>query len=246
MAFRRRVTSLKRTLFFLQHRGDARDDVDHLLCETKTELKELLRQKASGSWLRANVQWAEEGEAPTAYFYNLERKRGQQRLFAAIKTLSGRVVRSVLLIARAWVSFYVALFTAQSLDSGQQDFFLNQLTQLLTPAERRLCEGELTLTECKAAVNGMAKGKTPGLDGLPAEFYQRFWPVLGEDLVDVLNYCYSHGRLSLSQHSGLITLLYKRGDPLEMKNGSQSRFFALIIRLRPRLSPIACFRFCLL
>lgn len=64
----------------------------------------------------------------------------------------------------------------------------------------------------------MAKGKTPGVDGLPAEFYQWFWPVLGEDLVEVLNYCYSYGRLSLSQHSGLITLLYKQGDRLEMKN----------------------------
>ena len=116
------------------------------------------------------------------------------------------------------MSFYIALFTAQSLDSGQQDFFLSQLTQILTPAERRLCEGELTLAECKAAVDGMAKGKTPGVDGLPAEFCQRFWPVLGADLVDDLNYCNLHGRLSLSQRSGLITLLYKRGDHLDMMN----------------------------
>ena len=64
----------------------------------------------------------------------------------------------------------------------------------------------------------MAKRKTPGVDGLPAEFYQRFWPALGADLVDVFNYCNSHGRLSFSQRSGLITLLYKRGDRMDMKN----------------------------
>ena len=72
--------------------------------------------------------------------------------------------------------------------------------------------------ECKAALDGMASGKSPGLDGLPAEFYQRFWPVLGTDLVAVLNSCYTSGCLSSSQRSGLITLLYKRGDRLEMKN----------------------------
>ena len=72
--------------------------------------------------------------------------------------------------------------------------------------------------ECKAALDGMASGKSPGLDGLSAEFYQRFWPVLGPYLVEVVNFSYTSGRLSSSQRSGLITLLYKRGDRLEMKN----------------------------
>ena len=52
---------------------------------------------------------------------------------------------------------------------------------------------------CQAAVNQMAHGKTPGVDGLPAEFYKCFWPLFGEDLVAVLNCCYSSGRLSPSQ-----------------------------------------------
>ena len=69
-----------------------------------------------------------------------------------------------------------------------------------------MCKGELTVAECKAALDGMGSGKSPGLDGLPAEFYQRFWPVLGNDLVKVINSCYKSGYLSLSQHSGLITL----------------------------------------
>ena len=64
----------------------------------------------------------------------------------------------------------------------------------------------------------MSSGKSPGLDGFPAEFYRRFRPLLGHDYVHVINYCYSIGRLSASQRSGVITLLYKRGDRLDMKN----------------------------
>lgn len=78
-AFHRRVTSIERTLYFLQCRADAGEDVERLFSDTQAELEELLRQKATGCRLRANVQWAEEGEAPTAYFYNLERKRGDRK-----------------------------------------------------------------------------------------------------------------------------------------------------------------------
>ena len=216
--FRKRVSSLERTLFFLHRRADRGEDVDQLLADTKSDLAEAHRQRARGCQIRANVQWAEEGEASTAYFYNLERQQGQQRLFSAIRTLGGLVVTSLVLIAHAWVTFYATLFTAQSLDVVQQDFFLSQIQQTLSAEQRRLCEGELSLEECKAALDGMALGKAPGLDGLPAEFYLRFWPLIGTDFVEVMNTCYLSGCLSSSQRSGLITLLFKRGDRLEMKN----------------------------
>ena len=116
------------------------------------------------------------------------------------------------------MTFYASLFSAQPLDAPHQNFFLAQLSQKLLAVQRRLCDGELTLAECRAALDGMATGKSPGVDGLPAEFYQRFWPVLGQDYVDMINSCYTSGKLSPSQRSGMITLLYKRGDRLDMKN----------------------------
>ena len=91
----------------------------------------------------------------------------------------------------------------------------------LSAAEQSLCEGELTEGECKRALDAMATGKSPGLDGLPAEFYQRFWSLLGTDFVNVINFVYNHGQLSPSQRSGVITLIHKRGDRLDMKNWRQ-------------------------
>ena len=61
--FRKRVSSLERTLFFLQRRAEWGEDVDHLLADTKADLEEAHRQRARGCCMRANVQWAEEGEA---------------------------------------------------------------------------------------------------------------------------------------------------------------------------------------
>ena len=72
----------------------------------------------------------------------------------------------------------------------------------------------LSFDECFATLNGMARGRSPGSDGLPREFYVRFWPILGTDLVNVLNSCYLSGVMSLTQRRGLISLIFKKGDVL--------------------------------
>ena len=64
----------------------------------------------------------------------------------------------------------------------------------------------------------MSHGKTPGLHGLPMEFYLAFWDILGPDLVSVLHFGHSQGEFSLSQRRGTITLIPKKGDLRERKN----------------------------
>ena len=73
------------------------------------------------------------------------------------------------------------------------------------------CEGALTIDECKAALNTFKSNKSPGCDGLPVEFYVEFWPEIGNELVECLNFGLSRGTLSLSQCRGVITLLEKKG-----------------------------------
>ena len=44
----------------------------------------------------------------------------------------------------------------------------------------------ITLDELQAALKLSARGKKPGSDGLPYEFYSQFWEVLGPELLAVL------------------------------------------------------------
>ena len=57
----------------------------------------------------------------------------------------------------------------------------------------------------------MAKGKSPGSDGLLAEFYLACWGSLGQELVESLNYAFEYGGLTISQRKRIIcTLIPKK------------------------------------
>ena len=60
----------------------------------------------------------------------------------------------------------------------------------------------------------MVSDKTPGTDGLPAEFYKVFWEDIEGYLLNALNGAYEKRCLSISQRRGLITLLPKKPNRL--------------------------------
>ena len=65
----------------------------------------------------------------------------------------------------------------------------------------------------------MALGKSPGTDGLPAEFYKVFWNNISDLLLNAINYGYENGQLSISQRRGIIRLIPKKdSDPHFIKN----------------------------
>ena len=74
------------------------------------------------------------------------------------------------------------------------------------------CEGEFTISECQSAINKMKKNKSPGLDGISVEFYQKFWPLIGNLMLDVFNDSYKNDLLPVSQRVSVFTLIFKKED----------------------------------
>ena len=60
------------------------------------------------------------------------------------------------------------------------------------------CDSFLTKEECHASLKEFSRGKSLGTDSLTAEFYLKFWELLGQELVGSLNYVFEIGELSIS------------------------------------------------
>ena len=73
----------------------------------------------------------------------------------------------------------------------------------LSDSQQLLCEGQLTYTECFDVLDKLKNNKSPGNDGLKAEFYKNFWPILGNLPVDSLNAAYNDEKLSNSQSQAI-------------------------------------------
>ena len=147
----------------------------------------------------------------------LENKRQSWNAISELR-VNNTSVTSDKNILRKCRDLYENLYTAETVDLESQDWLLEELDQFLTSYDQALCEGELTLAECFEAASQMSTNKSLGSDGLSVEFYRRFWGLIGPNLAEILNYSFQHGSLSETQCRGIICLLYKKDDPLELKN----------------------------
>ena len=140
------------------------------------------------------------------------------RWVSAVTGSDGVVFSNMDNIWRVLSSFYFSLFSAEAVDLAGRDSLLVNLVSSLSPQDAEICEGPLTVAERHQVILGMATRKAPGSDGLPAEFYIRFRDVLGVDVVEVFNFCFSAGFLTGNQRRGVISLTFRKGDRLDPSN----------------------------
>ena len=73
---------------------------------------------------------------------------------------------------------------------------------------------KLSLEEIKKVLLSFEKNKTPGEDGFTVEFYETFFDMLQNDLLNSYNEAFQNGKLSISQRRGIISLIPKEDNDL--------------------------------
>ena len=176
----------------------------------KRDLEKIIEYRTKGAILRSKSQWYNEGEKNTKYFLNLESRHFKQGTISQLKINDTEFVTSEVAILSECESFYKSLYTSKE-DDGPQSLFFQQVNEtVLGLEEQESCEGPLSEKDCAEAVKSMDSGKTPGSDGLPAEFYQVFWKDISFLLISALNCALESGCLSLTQRRGIIKLIPKK------------------------------------
>ena len=189
-------------------------------------LQDHIHDRAQAAAVRAGVLWQHYGEQSTHYFYHLSRQRQHATIMSEVTDIWGQTAPLDTPEGRATAGQTLAdffssdsphgLFRPRSTAPAAQHEMLSALDKHLSEEAAAACESEgtITLDELTRSLHTFPRGKRPGSDGLPYEFLQQFWTVLGPVLLPVFLESFQEGNsLTPSQAHGLVTLLYKGSGP---------------------------------
>lgn len=107
------------------------------------------------------------------------------------------------------LSFYEDLYCAEPCDRSAAEQLLCDLPRL-SEEDQHILENPISFAELSLAVQELSPGKSPGLEGLSAEFYQACWNLIGEDLYAVFLESFNRGKLPLSCRRAIVVTKKRR------------------------------------
>ena len=186
--------------------------------DLRAQLKDIEIEKANGTIIRSRAQWIEQGEKSTAYFFNLEK---QNAIRKNIKKLNheGKEETNQENILQIIKEYYTNIYSHHAVDLANTDLFTQPNIPKVSEIDKMSLDRPITLDECASVIKSFALNKSPGNDGLPIEFYLKFWTEIGPMLVKSYTYSVAEGLLTTSQRQAIISLLDKKGkDRLLIEN----------------------------
>ncbi len=194
--------------------------LERQISDVKTELKLIDDKAVEGLILRSGATWHENGEKSNAYFLQLETRNKIKKTIKKLEDENEDIVTDPKKIQQVQVNFYEKLYSTKSKKSPQDiKNYLQQIpSKTLNEQDKLNLDVKITFEECRKALKTFQKNKSPGNDGLTAEFYQKFWPIIGKYLMASIQITFKEGHLSTSQTQAVITLLDKGKDRSKLKN----------------------------
>jgi hypothetical protein len=176
--------------------------------------------------LKACMKYASLGERPTKYFISIVKQRSGKNALTSLPVTRDNtkvVLKSIEEILEEAYDFYAELDRRKIdnhnvLSNECKTFLKSNIDKLLTEDFRSLCDQPVSLAELDHALRKLLKGKVPGVDGLPAEFFRYFWTDLKESFMDVVQDSFNSGNLPDTMSTSIITLIYKKKDRDDLRN----------------------------
>ena len=190
--------------------------------EIRNQLEGISFDRARSACIRSKVRWHEFGERSSKYFLNLEKRNYENKFITRLTKDDESCLTDPKEVLEEQRRFYSTLYSSQNPRVNDPRFnllFTGDMIKTLDNEQKESCEGLLTVEECKEALKNFSKNKSPGTDGLTAEFYSFFGDLLSDTMVNNFNYGFQKGKLTVSQRQSTIRLIQKKDKDLSrLKN----------------------------
>ena len=145
------------------------------------------RKQINGYQVRIKTQPKfEHGEPDIAFLADLEKKMSKKKTISHLMNLEGDLTHDTEEMKQIATEYYKKLFDTKHTDEKITNRLLSNVKKTVTIEQRRELDGKIIKEELEKAVTKLQKNKTPGPDGIPAEFYQVFWHIIQDLYFDFI------------------------------------------------------------
>ncbi|KAK6131702.1 hypothetical protein DH2020_034499 [Rehmannia glutinosa] len=140
---------------------------------------------------RAKQHWYKNGDRNTSFFHAHASKRRDINHISMLSDNSGQTITEPAAIERTIVDYFEDIFSSVSPSRSDMQQALGRIRPRVTSDMADCLTQPYTIAEVVKAVKSMHPFKSPGPDGMSPIFFQKFWPIVGNDVatsvLDFLN-----------------------------------------------------------
>ncbi|CAI5998235.1 unnamed protein product [Closterium sp. NIES-65] len=166
--------------------------------------------------LMAGVKELREGELP-GKLMSVKVKTRKERTMITSLQWKGTVRKDSRGILEAASEFYTELFSEPT-STTDSTFWTVAPDRKLGEEQSQLLVEDWSEAEVKEALDSMAKGKSPGADGIPKEFFSQHWDSLGGDVLGFAKRFEETAVLPPAALEAVTVLLHKKGAKDQVQN----------------------------
>ncbi|XP_062088511.1 uncharacterized protein LOC133795077 [Humulus lupulus] len=206
--FKERINSCKRSL--RQLKGCRDEEVIRRYQEVHSCLLEVLEQKEIFWRQRSKQLWLQAGDQNTKFFHACATTRKRNNHLASLKNDQGVWVNWDNGLDTVIVDYFRNIFSASQtnwervIDCVPESITEEMNMELLAPVED---------SEVKEALFQMHPDKSPGPDGFNPGFYQRYWDIVGSDVIRLVQHFFMFTEFPVHLSDTHIALIPKKAKP---------------------------------
>ena len=201
-------------------------DMNPLDSLTRQEEKALLAEYAQAarneeSFLKqkSRVLWLKEGDHNSAFFFKTMASRRNRKRILSLQTSNGSTVEGEEAVGNEAINFYKNLLgkTRCTIPTQERKSFFESLDLgKLSDLQGFHLVRDVESVEIKEVFFSFNDMKAPGPDGFNAHFFKKAWPIIGEEITEVVKEFFKHGKLLRELNSTILALVPKVPNPTTM------------------------------
>lgn len=128
--------------------------------------------KSQGTIIRSKQQTILNEEKPSKFFFLQEKQKQNKKHIKLLLNEQGKLLKEQNEILQECQNYFQVLYKNQETCETTQNQLLENITNKISDNQNSLLSQKIHITEIKEATFNMRNGKSPGIDGLPTEFYK--------------------------------------------------------------------------